>query len=515
TVPDITDPVTLFNQLTTGDSTNCGQTSDGSLACWGYNYSCLNQDSRSPECLVLSGPASPPEGIFRQVSCGYRHTCGVQSNGLVDCWGAKERGQSDPPDRLFAQVAGGEEYACGIQSDGALSCWGTPLGNIQPPRIKLLPENLPPYHQDLPYTAQLTASTGTPPYHFSLLSGNLPPGITLSPSGQISGTTEAQGDYTFTVEVQDSSFPISSQVTYQMWINTRPTAAAQITTAIEDTNLDIQLTASDLENDPLSWSVNAPAHGTLAGTAPNLVYTPELNFNGPDSFTFTVNDGYIDSEPATVTITVTPVNDAPLAVDDVFTGLEDAVLIIASPGVLGNDLDNDGDRLHAALLTQPLHGELTLLADGSFSYTPEPDYYGSDTFTYLMMATPGLLLSDWSDEALVTLTINPINDVPVPTPLDDAAWLAREAHAAAIPEFFDIDSEDLLYSAQLEDGTPLPGFLSFDSESRTFSGMPANSDAGSYRIRVTASDGELTTTASFTLTIQPSEYLIHLPLMLR
>ena len=60
--------------------------------------------------------------------------------------------------------------------------------------------------------------------------------------------------------------------------------------------------------------VTRPAHGTLSGTAPNLTYTPAANYNGPDSFTFTVNDGTVDSAAATVSITVTPVNDAPVAV---------------------------------------------------------------------------------------------------------------------------------------------------------------------------------------------------------
>jgi PKD repeat protein len=97
-------------------------------------------------------------------------------------------------------------------------------------------------------------------------------------------------------------------------VNTPPAADGRLVTTNEDTALPITLTGSDADGDPLSFAVaGSPSNGSLSGTAPNLIYTPDANFNGSDSFTFKVNDGNADSNPATVSITVNPVNDPPLA----------------------------------------------------------------------------------------------------------------------------------------------------------------------------------------------------------
>lgn len=95
-------------------------------------------------------------------------------------------------------------------------------------------------------------------------------------------------------------------------VNNAPTADPQSKTTNEDTAVAITLTGSDPDSDPLTFQVaTGPSHGSLSGTAPNLTYTPAANYNGPDSFTFTVNDGSGPSAPATVDITVNAVNDAP------------------------------------------------------------------------------------------------------------------------------------------------------------------------------------------------------------
>ncbi len=97
-------------------------------------------------------------------------------------------------------------------------------------------------------------------------------------------------------------------------VNDAPLANAQSVTVAEDSSVAVTLTGSDVDGDVLSFSVvDAPAHGVLSGTAPNLIYTPAANYNGPDSFTFLVNDGTVDSALAAVSLTVTAVNDAPVA----------------------------------------------------------------------------------------------------------------------------------------------------------------------------------------------------------
>ena len=91
-----------------------------------------------------------------------------------------------------------------------------------------------------------------------------------------------------------------------------------------------------------------PAHGTLSGTAPNLTYTPAANYNGADSFTFKVNDGTVDSAPATVSITVTPVNDAPVATPQSVSTAQNTAKAITLAGT-----DVDGSALTYTVVTQP------------------------------------------------------------------------------------------------------------------------------------------------------------------
>ncbi|MCP3993655.1 MAG: adhesin, partial [bacterium] len=97
--------------------------------------------------------------------------------------------------------------------------------------------------------------------------------------------------------------------------NSAPVADDQSKTTAEDTAIAITLTGSDIDGDPVTFSVvTGPSNGSLSGAAPNLTYTPNANFNGSDSFTYTSNDGSLDSAIATVDITVDPANDAPVAV---------------------------------------------------------------------------------------------------------------------------------------------------------------------------------------------------------
>src|SRR5207247_6809305 len=96
--------------------------------------------------------------------------------------------------------------------------------------------------------------------------------------------------------------------------------------------------------------VTGPSHGALTLNANgSFTYTPAANFNGSDSFTYKANDGLLDSNMATVALTINPVNDAPLAVDDSLETDEDTVLTITAPGVLGNDTDVDSPALTAVV----------------------------------------------------------------------------------------------------------------------------------------------------------------------
>ncbi|MES2629649.1 MAG: Ig-like domain-containing protein, partial [Bacteroidota bacterium] len=199
-------------------------------------------------------------------------------------------------------------------------------------------------------------------------------------------------------------------------VNDAPNAVADNYTATEDTPLSIAAPGVlfndiDVDGDVLSAVVSVqPLHGTLS-LAPNgsFTYTPAADFNGTDSFTYLATDGFGGSTPAVVTITVLPVNDAPVGRDDSYTVAEDTPLTIAAPGVLANDTDVDGDVLTlGTVTTQPLHGVLTTNANGSFTYVANPNYFGPDNFVYIVLDGKG-----GSSSATVNINVSPVNDPPV------------------------------------------------------------------------------------------------------
>jgi VCBS repeat-containing protein len=144
---------------------------------------------------------------------------------------------------------------------------------------------------------------------------------------------------------------------------------------------------SDALGHPLTaLLVKTPLHGTLAMSAQgSFIYTADKGFSGTDSFTYKASDGTEDSPPAAVTITST--NRGPAPATDSYATEKNGLLSVAAPGVLANDTDPDADSLMALPAGAPSHGELTVNADGSFTYIPARDFKGTDNFTY--MATDG------------------------------------------------------------------------------------------------------------------------------
>ena len=134
------------------------------------------------------------------------------------------------------------------------------------------------------------------------------------------------------------------------------------------------------------------------------------SYIGTDTFTYQAYDGEYYSSTATVTINVYEVNDPPVAVPDSYSTNEDTTLNVAVPGVLSNDHDPDSgpSSLTAVLVSNVNHGTLNLNNDGSFTYNPDTDYFGSDSFTY--HAFDG---QDYSNIVTVSLTINGVNDPPI------------------------------------------------------------------------------------------------------
>ena len=223
--------------------------------------------------------------------------------------------------------------------------------------------------------------------------------FTYVPNPDINGTDS------FGVEVTDGTLTAGATVSVTVTpAPDAPVAQDAVVSTAEDTQIDGALLASDADGDALSFS---PVTGAANGTVDILsdgtfTYTPAADFNGTDSFTFRAFDGGLYSEPATVTINVTPVNDPPVAVDATFEALENTPL----NGVLeGYDVDAS-DTVNFFLATGPTFGTAVVdPATGAFTYTPGPSFIGADAFTFVV--------SDDSDaSATGTVAINVIDPVP-------------------------------------------------------------------------------------------------------
>ncbi len=194
--------------------------------------------------------------------------------------------------------------------------------------------------------------------------------------------------------------------------NLPPNANDDTDTVVEDSTnnqIDVLANDNDPEGDDLNITgVTQPPNGTATYAANYVYYTPASDYNGPDSFTYTIHDGEGGTDTATINVTITPVNDPPIANDDYYTTGEDITLNVPAPGILSNDTDLENDPLTATLISDVTHGDLTFYTNGSFIYIPDTDYVGSDSFTY--RAFDGVLVSNL---ATVHITITATNDPPV------------------------------------------------------------------------------------------------------
>jgi hypothetical protein len=309
----------------------------------------------------------------------------------------------------------------------------------------------------------LTWTVVSPPAHGALT--GTAPALTYTPAANYNGPDS------FTFKVRDGtldSTPATISITVTP-VNDAPIANDQSITTAEDTPKAITLTASDVDGDPLTWSiVTPPAHGALTGTAPALTYTPAANYNGTDSFTFRVFDGTVYSNIATVTITVTPVNDAPVANAQSVTTAEDtpkAITLTAS--------DVDGDPLTWSIVTPPAHGALTGTAP-TLTYTPAANYNGPDSFTFRVF--DGTV---FSNIATVTITVTPVNDAPVAN--DQSVTTAENTAKAITLTASDVDNDPLTWSIVTP---PAHGALTGTAPALTYTPAANYSGPDSFTFRV-------------------------------
>lgn len=252
---------------------------------------------------------------------------------------------------------------------------------------------------------------------------------------------------TFTYTVTDGS--LSSTATVSVTVgapNSAPTAVGANATTAEDTPVTVAVLAgdSDPDGDPLRVSaVTQAGHGVVSTDGRTVVYRPDLNFNGADTFTYTVSDGDLTAV-AGVSVNVTAVNDPPTAVDDVVATMKNTAVTF---NALTNDVDADGDPVNVSAVGSATHGVVTLqpnfpvpVPQRKITYTPAQDFTGSDTFTYTI--TDGALTATANVTVrVVTFDVDDDGDVDVADiMLVAGGWRARCGDAGYDP-FHDFDGD--------------------------------------------------------------------------
>jgi VCBS repeat-containing protein len=268
-------------------------------------------------------------------------------------------------------------------------------------------------------------------------------------------------------------------------INQAPQVDAQSFSSDEDTIINGQVIATDIENDVLSYSLlSQPANGTvtLNSATGSFVYTPNANYNGPDSFLVTVTDDNGNSTTATIGVTIAPVNDAPVSSNQNLSTQEDTSV---SGQVIASDIE--GDTLTYSITSNATNGTVTLnAATGTFVYTPNPNYNGSDSFVVTINDGNG-----GTTTSLITIGVTPVNDAPI----SNNQSLVTDEDVAINGQVIasDVDGDTLNYSVS---GQPANGVVTLDPATGTFVYTPNVNYNGSDSFVVTISDGNGGTTTS-------------------
>ena len=196
-----------FRTIGAGDHHSCGLLADGTLVCWGSNS---------------NGQATPPTGAFAALAVSSFHNCAIRDTGTLACWGDNGLGQADPPAGDFVSVSAGYQHSCAIRDDGVRVCWGDSASG-QFPELSLQPDALSNLVAGTAYAAALALEAISPNYvvassKFSVTSGSLPPGLTLTTAGYLSGIATTVGDYSFTIEGRDAN-GFAAQRAYEITVS--------------------------------------------------------------------------------------------------------------------------------------------------------------------------------------------------------------------------------------------------------------------------------------------------------
>jgi len=359
----------------------------------------------------------------------------------------------------------------------------------------------------------------------SFTATGLPAGLSIDPAtGIISGTIDRNasqvngGVYEVTITASDGNGGTVSRTLTATVTNPAPTANNDSVTTAEDTPIPaINVLGNDVDpdGDPLTVTAASAPNGTVTinpdGT---LNYVPNANFNGTDVITYVISDGNGGTSTASVTVTVTPVNDAPVAVNDAIGTNEDQPVTI---GVLGNDSDVDGDSLTVSAATSP-NGTVRINPDGTITFTPSPNFNGPTTITYTISDGNG-----GTTTATVTVNVAPVNDAPVASPSTANTTEDTPVIVPVLANDTDVDGNPLTVTAAtapngtvtiLPDGTvqytPNPNFNGTDTITYTISDGQGGFSTSTVTVTVGAANDAPTVTPIAPQTANDAD-LVNLP----
>ena len=320
-------------------------------------------------------------------------------------------------------------------------------------------------------------------------------------------TLNDNGTDTFTYKLSNSN-TATATITITP-VNDPPVAVADAYSVLEDSGLNsLNLVLNDTDIDTATstltlTSVTTSGSGTVAINADNksVDYTPANNFNGTETITYTVSDGSLSDNTGVLTITVTPVNDPPVAVADAYSVLEDSGLNSLNLVLNDTDIDTATSTLTLTSVTTSGSGTVAINADNkSVDYTPANNFNGTETITYTVSDGS---LSD--NTGVLTITVTPVNDPPVA--VADAYSVLEDSGLNSLNLVLndtDIDTatSTLTLTSVTTSGS---GTVAINADNKSVDYTPANNFNGTETITYTVSDGSLSdNTGVLTITVLPN-----------
>ncbi|RYD95296.1 MAG: tandem-95 repeat protein, partial [Sphingobacteriales bacterium] len=311
---------------------------------------------------------------------------------------------------------------------------------------------------------------------------------TYTPAANFNGTDS------FVVTVSDGkggTTTVTINVTVTA-VNDIPVATSPGVTTTEDTPVNGTITATDADGDPLTYTTTTPPTNGTVVVRPDgtYTYTPNANFNGTDNFVVNVSDGKGGTTTVTINVTVTAVNDIPVATSPAITTAEDTPV----NGTI-TAIDADGDPLTFTTTTPPTNGTVVLRADATYTYTPDANFNGNDSFTVTVSDGKGGVTT-----VTINITVIPVNDVPVassPVTVNTNKNTTVTGKVTAT----DVDGDPLTYTL----GTPPANGTVVVNPDGTFTFTPNNNYSGTDSFTVVVSDGKGgTTTVTVNANVAPT-----------